>query len=66
LAVDTAQHTKQFDDTSIQLILNIYAYWTKQNLLPNLLVDDDRPTLLDHVDTWLAESAWSDSLLISL
>jgi hypothetical protein len=66
LAVDIAQDTKQFDDNSIELILDIYSYWTEHNILPDLLVADDKPTLLDHVDMWLAEGAWSDRLLISL
>jgi hypothetical protein len=66
LAVAKVQATKKLTDTSIQLILAIYSYWTEHNLLPDLSVAGDKLTLLDHVDTWLAESAWSDSLPISL
>jgi hypothetical protein len=66
LAVAKAQATKKLTDTSMRLILGIYSYWTEHNLLPDLSVAGDKLTLLDHVDMWLAESAWSDSLLISL
>jgi hypothetical protein len=64
LAVANAQTKKQLTPTSIQLILTIYSYWTKINFLPKLLDADDKLTFLDNVDVWLAERAWSDTLLI--
>jgi hypothetical protein len=36
------------------------------NLLPKDLLGGDEVTLLDKVDTWLTEGAWSDIYMISL
>jgi hypothetical protein len=55
LSVANAQTTKQFPTFSIEMLLKIYSYWTKNNLLPKDL--DKRLTLLDRADSWLEDSA---------
>jgi hypothetical protein len=52
-----AETTKQLPVTSIKLFLNIYLYWTKHDLLPKDSLADEKVTLLDRADTWLAKSA---------
>jgi hypothetical protein len=62
--VDT-QATKQLSYMHIQMLLNIYWYWTNHNLLPNDRLADNKVTLLDHADEWLAQGASSDTYVIS-
>jgi hypothetical protein len=52
-----AETTKQLPATSIKLFLNIYLYWTKHDLLPKDSLAEEKVTLLDRADTWLAKSA---------
>jgi len=59
--VANAQATKQLPAITIRMLLNVYSYWTDHNLLPKDLFADNKLTLLDKVDTWLAEGAWSDT-----
>jgi hypothetical protein len=61
MAVDKVRAEKELPAICIQLILSIYSHWTKHNILPKDLAANNEFTLLDHVDTWLARSAWSDS-----
>jgi hypothetical protein len=61
MVVAIAQATKQLPATSIRMLLYMYSYWTNHNLLPKDLSVNNKPTLLDNVDTWLADSAWSDT-----
>lgn len=42
-------------------LLRVYSYWTEHNLIPDDSLPDDKLTLLDAVDTWLASSARSDT-----
>jgi hypothetical protein len=59
-AITMAQDTKQLSNIGIDILLSIYLFWTKHNLL---LKDSlpNTPTFLDYVDVWLAGSAWSDT-----
>jgi hypothetical protein len=61
MVVAIAQATKQLPATSIRMLLYMYSYWTNHNLLPKDLSVNNKLTLLDNVDTWLADSAWSDT-----
>jgi hypothetical protein len=54
-----AQATKQLSAVSIRMLLSAYSYWTEHNLLPEDLHADSPVTLLDDVDKWLADGAWS-------
>ena len=65
--VANAEATKQLPAIAIRMLLNVYSYWTDHNLLPKKeLFSDNKLTLLDRVDMWLADSAWSDYLLNDL
>ena len=64
--VADAQATKQLPDMDIQMLLNIYSYWTNHNLLPDDPLANNKSTLLDEADAWLAEGALSDTYVISL
>jgi len=55
--VDNAEATKHLSTTSIEMLLNIYSYWTEHNLLPRDALAKNKITLLDNADTWLAGSA---------
>ena len=62
--VADTQATKQLPYIEIQMLLSIYSYWTKNNLLPNYRLADNKVTLLDHADEWLANGARSDTYVI--
>jgi hypothetical protein len=64
LAVNHAQTLNELSESRIQMILGIYSKWTNHNLLPDLDAAGDKLTLLDRLDKWLVDGAWSDSLLI--
>jgi hypothetical protein len=49
--------TEQFSTTYIKLLLGTYTYWTHHGLLPKGSPADNKLTLLDRADTWLAKSA---------
>jgi hypothetical protein len=51
-----ARVTKQLSTTTIKMLLNIYSYWTEHNLLPQDALADNKFTLLDHADTFLARA----------
>ena len=53
----TTTMTRQFPTTFIKVLLAMYSYWTHNDLLPNDPPADNKLTLLDRADTWLAESA---------
>ncbi|KAI0277271.1 hypothetical protein BGY98DRAFT_980548 [Russula aff. rugulosa BPL654] len=55
MMVANAQATNQLPATSIQMLLYMYSYWTEHDLLPKDLSVNNKPTLLDNVDTWLAD-----------
>ena len=56
-ATTKALTTKQVSVIFIKTLLRMYSYWTRHNLLPKDSPADNTLTLLDHADTWLAESA---------
>jgi len=60
-AVANAKAKKQLPAIRIQMLLSIYAYWTKHNLLPKDMFAANHLTLLDKADVWLAAGAWSDT-----
>ena len=60
-----SQASKQFSYSKIQMLLNIYSYWTNHNLLPNDQLADNQVTLLDQADAWLAEGALYDTYVVS-
>ena len=53
----TTMTTEQFRTSFIKALLGTYSYWTHNGLLPRDSPTDNKLTLLDHADTWLAESA---------
>ena len=57
LTMTTTMTTKQIPTTFIKVLLAMYSYWTHNGLLPKDPSADDKVTLLDYADTWLAESA---------
>ena len=57
VTITTTMTTKQFRATFIKFLIGLYSYWTHNNLLPKDSAADDKLTLLDYADTWLAESA---------
>jgi hypothetical protein len=59
--VAMAQATKELPAVSIQMFLSACSYWTENNLLPEDLHADNTVTLLDDVDKWLADGAWSST-----
>jgi len=59
--VAQVEATKQLPAIKIRMLLKIYSSWTKHNLLPNDALANNKVTLLDNVDIWLADSAWSDT-----
>ena len=62
----TTTTTDQFPIAFIKMLVWIYSSWTHHNLLPHDPPADNKLTLLDRADDWLAESAWSDTQIISL
>ena len=52
-----AHPTKPLSTGFIQMLLWMYSYWTEHNLLPDDSLPDNKLTLLDAADTWLASSA---------
>jgi hypothetical protein len=48
---------EEFSTSYIKFLLGTYTYWTHHGLLPKDSSADNKFTLLDHADTWLAESA---------
>ena len=52
--VDQAQATKQLSATKIKMLISIYSSWTEHKLLPENTLTDNRVTLLDEADTFLA------------
>ena len=57
ITVTTTMTTEQFPTTFIKVLLGMYSYWTYNGLLPKDPPADNKLTLLDHADTWLAKSA---------
>ena len=55
--IANAEATKQLPTITIQMLLNVYWYWTDHNLLPEDLSADNKLTLLDRVDMWLSDGA---------
>ena len=57
--VARAQTTKQLSTMFIKMLLRVYSYWTEHNLLPkdSGSLPDNKLTLLDAADTWLASGA---------
>jgi hypothetical protein len=55
--VAKAQRTKQLSIINTQMLLDIYQYWKKVKLLPEDSLANNRVTLLDNADMWLADSA---------
>jgi hypothetical protein len=49
--------TNQFPTSYIKVLLGAYSSWTHKGLLPKDSPADNKLTLLDRADTWLAESA---------
>jgi hypothetical protein len=43
--------------TFIKMLSSMYSYWTHHDLLPKDSTVDNRPTLLDRADIWLADRA---------
>jgi hypothetical protein len=56
ITLTTAMTRDQFP-SFIRALLGVYAHWTHHGLLPKDSPADNKLTLLDHADTWLAESA---------
>jgi hypothetical protein len=56
-ATKATKATKQLSPASILMLLNIYSYREKHNFLPKDidLLANNKVTLLDKADTWLAE-----------
>jgi hypothetical protein len=59
--VTNVQAKKQLPAICMRMLLHVYSYWTEHNLLPKDLFANNKSTLLDIVDRWLADSAWSDT-----
>ena len=55
-SVADAQATKQLPYIDIKILLSMYSFWTENDLLPKDLLDN-KVTLLNNADTWLAEGA---------
>jgi hypothetical protein len=55
--VAKAQTTKQLPAISIKMLLRIYLYWKKHDLLREDSLAGKKVTLLDRADAWLAEGA---------
>jgi hypothetical protein len=53
----TTTTTDQFPIAFIKMLVWIYSSWTHHNLLPHDPPADNKLTLLDRADAWLAESA---------
>jgi hypothetical protein len=49
--------TEQVSAAFIKMLISMYSYWTHHDLLPKDPTADNKFTLLDHADTWLAKSA---------
>jgi len=59
--VDNAKATKKLSMKHTRILICTHSYWMAQNLLPQNALVENKRTLLDHVDTWLADSACSDT-----
>jgi len=57
ITMTTTMTTEQFPTAYIKVLLGMYSYWTHNDLLPKDSPADNKLTLLDRADTWLAESA---------
>ncbi len=57
ITMTTTKTTDQFPTTHIKVLLSVYSYWTHHGLLPKDPPADNKLTLLDRADTWLAASA---------
>jgi len=57
ITMTTTMTTDQFPTIFIKALLRTYSYWTHNGLLPKDSPADNKLTLLDRADTWLAESA---------
>ena len=55
--VARAQTTKQLPTLFIRMLLMMYSYWTRHNLLPEDPPAKNKLTLLDTADAWLASGA---------
>ena len=57
IMIVNAQTTKQLLTISMKMLLSTYSYWTEHNLLPKDSLADNKVTLLDEADAWLADGA---------
>ena len=57
IAVTTTTTTDQFPTVFIKALLGLYSSWTHNDILPKDPLADNKLTLLDRADTWLAKSA---------
>ena len=55
--VRAQQTTKQLSTTFIRMLLILYSDWTEHDILPEDSVSDNKFTLLDRADAWLADGA---------
>ena len=55
-AVLNAQHMDHFPTSTTKMLRSRYLTWRNDNLLPNEDLADNKLTLLDKADSWLAES----------
>jgi hypothetical protein len=53
--VTDAQATKQLPTHTIKTLLSIYRDWTNHNIIPQGGFSDNKRTLLDMADEWLAK-----------
>ena len=49
--INNAKATKKLSVKRTRTLIGIHSYWTEKNLLSQ---DENKMTLLDRVDTWLA------------
>jgi hypothetical protein len=54
--VANVQAAKQLSTISNRMLLLIYLHWMKHELLPKDALANNKFTLLEAVDTWLADS----------
>jgi len=57
ITMTTTMTPGQFPTAYITALMYVYSFWTHNGLLPKDLSADNKPTLLDLADTWLADSA---------
>ena len=55
--ITRAQTTKQLPTAFIEMLLILYSHWTEHNILPEDSLSDNKFTLLDIADAWLASGA---------